>query len=130
MITSGSGKIYGLIDCNRKVAGDEYNRQTEGKPQTPLSPPFMGLYSLKTVCIITLDNQQDATDLIYLLLISSTCFGRCFRPSSGAYHCNCSFWYCPPMLLLAGVATLASSNSSCSYSNKLLMMGENIARNM
>jgi len=20
-----------------------------------------------------------------------------------AYHCNYSFWYCPPMLLLAGV---------------------------
>ena len=27
-----------------------------------------------------------------------------FRPSSGAYHCSYSFWYCPPMLLLAGVA--------------------------
>ena len=41
---------------------------------------------------ITIDNQQDATILIYLLLISSTCFGRCFRPSSGAYHCNNSLW--------------------------------------
>jgi len=54
--------------------------------------------------IITTGNQQDATILIYLLLISSTCFGKCFRPSSGAYHCNYSFWYCPPMLLVAGVA--------------------------
>jgi len=53
---------------------------------------------------ITIGNQQDATILIYLLLISSTCFGRCFRPSSGAYHCNYSFWCCPPMFLLAGVA--------------------------
>jgi len=44
--------------------------------------------------IITIDNQQDATNLIYLFLISSTCFGRCFRPSSEAYHCNYSFWYC------------------------------------
>jgi hypothetical protein len=70
MITSGSGKIYGLIDCNRKVAGDEYNRQTEGKPQTPLSPPFMGLYSLKTVCIITLDNQKDATGLMFIIKLS------------------------------------------------------------
>jgi len=51
--------------------------------------------------VITIDNQQYATVLIYLLPISSTCFGRCFRPSSGAYHCNYS---CPPMLLLAGVA--------------------------
>jgi len=38
----------------------------------------------------------------YLPLISSTCSGRCFRPSSGAYHCNHSFWYCSPVLLLAG----------------------------
>ena len=57
-----------------------------------------------TNSLITIDNQQDATILIYLLLISSTCFGRCFRPSSTAYHCNYSFWYCPLMLLLAGVA--------------------------
>jgi len=55
------------------------------------------------VNVIQIDNQQDATVLIYLLLISSTCFGRSFRPSSGAYHCNYSFWYCPLMLLLAGV---------------------------
>ena len=54
--------------------------------------------------VITIDNQQEATILIYLLLISSICFGRCFRPSSGAYHCNYSFWYCPPMVLLPGVA--------------------------
>jgi len=42
-------------------------------------------------CIVSIfitDNQQDATMLIYLFLISSTCFGRYFRPSSGAYHCN------------------------------------------
>jgi len=53
---------------------------------------------------IMIDNQQDATVLISLFLISSTCFGRCFRPSSGACHCNYSFWDCPPMVLLAGVA--------------------------
>ena len=75
--------------------------------------------------IIIIDNQQDATILIYLFLISSTCFGRCFRPSSGAYHCNYSFWYCPPMLLLA-----VDNTRSCSYSDMLLMMGENIVRNM
>jgi len=56
------------------------------------------------VSIIATDNQQDATTLIYSFLISSSCFGRCFRPSSGAYHCNYSFWYCPPMLLLAAPA--------------------------
>jgi len=66
------------------------------------------------VSVITVDNQQDATILIYLLLISSKCFGWCFRPSLGAYHCNYS---CPPM-------------DSCSYSDMLLMMGENIARNI
>ena len=72
----------------------------------------------------TIDNQQDATILIYLLLIRSTCFGRCFRPSSGAYQYNYSFWYCPPMLLLAGVAytqhqPAATSVVSCSYSDML-----------
>jgi len=46
------------------------------------------------VSLITIDNQQDATILIYLLVIISTCFGRCFRPKSGTYHCNYSFWYC------------------------------------
>jgi len=61
--------------------------------------PLMSYYD-----IIIIDNQQDATILIYLFLIGCTCFGRCFRPSSGAYHCNYIFWYCPPMLLLAGVA--------------------------
>ena len=109
---------------------------------------------IKTVCgiltllfpcivnIITIDNRQDATILIYLIIISSTCFGRCFRPSSGAYHCKYSFWYCPPMLLLAGVAylveltqhqpaaTSVDNTRSCSDSDMLLMMGENIARNM
>ena len=40
---------------------------------------------------------------ICLYPISSTCFGRCFRPASGALDCICSFWYCPPMLLPAGV---------------------------
>ena len=53
---------------------------------------------------ITVDNQQDATILIYLILISSICFGRSFLPSLGAYYYNYSFWYCPPMLLLFGVA--------------------------
>jgi len=51
-----------------------------------------------------IDNQQDATILIYLFLIGFTCFGRCFRPSSGAHRRNYSFCCCPWMLLLAGVA--------------------------
>ena len=40
---------------------------------------------------------------IYLHPISSICFGRCFRPSSGALDCIYSFWYSPSMLLPAGV---------------------------
>ena len=31
-------------------------------------------------------------DVLYCIV--SYCFGRCFRPSSGAYHYNYSFWYC------------------------------------
>ena len=41
--------------------------------------------------------------IIYLFLISSTCFWRCLRSSSGALDCIYSFCYCPPVLLLAGV---------------------------
>ena len=38
-------------------------------------------------------NQQDATIQVNLLFpVSSTCFGRCFRPSSGALHCIYSIW--------------------------------------
>ena len=38
-------------------------------------------------------NQQDAIILVNLLsLVCSTCFGRCFRPSSGALHCIYSIW--------------------------------------
>jgi len=38
-------------------------------------------------------NQQDATIHVNLLfLVGSTCFGRCFCPSSGALDCIYSFW--------------------------------------
>jgi len=38
-------------------------------------------------------NQQDATtQVILLFLVSSTCFGRCFRPPSGALDCIYSTW--------------------------------------
>jgi len=38
-------------------------------------------------------NQPDATVYINLLfLVSSTCFGRCFRPSSEAIDCIYSIW--------------------------------------
>ena len=38
-------------------------------------------------------NQRDATIQVNLLfLVSSTCFGRCFRPPSGALDCIYSIW--------------------------------------
>jgi hypothetical protein len=38
-------------------------------------------------------NQQDATIQVNLLfLVSSTCFGQCFRPSSGTLDCSYSIW--------------------------------------
>jgi hypothetical protein len=38
-------------------------------------------------------NQQDTTIQVNLLfLVSSTCFGQCFRPSLGALDCVCSIW--------------------------------------
>jgi hypothetical protein len=49
-------------------------------------------------------NQQDATIQVNLLfLVSSTCFGRCFRPSSEALDCIYSIWSYSPKLLPAGV---------------------------
>ena len=46
------------------------------------SPEFE-LYSIIVVTVI--DDQQNATFLfIYVFPISSTCFGQCFRQSSGA----------------------------------------------
>jgi hypothetical protein len=49
-------------------------------------------------------NQQDANIQVNLLfLVSSTCFGRCFRPSSEALDCIYSIRYCSPKLLPAGV---------------------------
>ena len=48
-------------------------------------------------------NKMQLFWFIYLYPISSTCFGRCFRPSSGSLECIYSFWYCPPILLQAGV---------------------------
>ena len=35
MKTAGSDKIFGLIDCNRRVDGGEYNRQTEESLEHP-----------------------------------------------------------------------------------------------
>jgi len=38
-------------------------------------------------------SQQDANIQVNLLfVVSSTCFGRCFRPSSGALNCIYSIW--------------------------------------
>jgi len=41
--------------------------------------------------------------LIYLFLISCTCFVLCLRPSSGVFECIYSFWYSPSVFLLTGV---------------------------
>ena len=50
-----------------------------------------------------IDDQKDANFLyIYLYPISSTYFGGCFCPSSGALDCIYSIWYSPPTLLPAG----------------------------
>jgi len=38
-------------------------------------------------------NQHDATIQVnWLFLVSSTCFGQCFRPSSGVLDCIYSIW--------------------------------------
>jgi hypothetical protein len=77
-------------------------------------------------------NQQDATiQVILLFLVNSTCLGRCFRPSSGALD------YLQYLVVFTQVATgchlaatWVNTTRYCKYSRVLLMMGENIARNM
>ena len=44
-------------------------------------------------CCVYESIQQEATLQVNLLfLVDHTCFGRCFRPSSGALDCIYSFW--------------------------------------
>ena len=94
------------------------------------------------------NSQIDATITNFLLIItiSSTCFGRKFRPSSGALDCVYSLWYNAPAMLPAGdkyevelpvpphlchqQATSVLYTTSCKHSLVLLRMGEIFARNM
>jgi len=71
-------------------------------------------------------NQQDATIQINLLfLVSSTCFGRCFRPSSGTLDCIYSIWYYSLKWLPDGVLVeLELISSSSSNSTKALASGD------
>jgi len=64
-----------------------------------------------------------------LLIISSSCFGRWFCPSSGALDCVYSLWYNAPTMLPAGNIVSALYHS-CKQSLLLLRMGEIIAQNM
>ena len=93
-----------------------------------------------------IDNQHRCNNNGLLIIpISSTCFGRWIRPSSGALDCVYSLWYNATTILpLAGslgafpphpgYRLLASSwmryAISCKHSLVLLKMGEIIARNM
>jgi len=78
-----------------------------------------------------INSQLYATILILLIVsIISTCFGRWFRPSSGALGCVYSLWYNAPAVLPAGSIVGALYHSSCKHSLVLLRMGEIIARNM
>jgi len=50
-----------------------------------------------------INSQLDATIIVLLItLIISTCFGRSFRPSSGALNCVYSLWYNALAMLPAG----------------------------
>ena len=91
-----------------------------------------------------INSQLDATIITVLIIsISSTCFGRYFRPSSAALGCVYSLWYKAPTMLPAGGPVdqfhliLVTSRQHrqcfiprCKHSLALLRMDENIARNM
>ena len=71
-----------------------------------------------------INSQLDATVIILLIIsISSTCFGRWFRPSSGALDSV------PPHSGHQQAASSVLYTRSCKHSLVLLRMGEIIARN-
>jgi hypothetical protein len=80
---------------------------------------------------------------LLIIPISSTCFRRWFRPSSGALDCVYSSWYNAPMMLLASrldavelhpayrpATSWVHYTTSCRHSLVLLRMGKTIAQNM
>ena len=70
----------------------------------------------------SINSQLDTIIIILLILsISSTCFERWFRPSSGTLDCVYSLWY---------IALAILPTTSCKHSLVLLRMGEIIVRNM
>jgi len=102
------------------------------------------LWSQKLSTWRNINSQLVATIIILLKIsISSTCFGRYFRPSSGTLGCVYSLWYKAPMMLPAGdqeavpphpghqqAASSVLYTTSCKHSLVFLRMGESIARNM
>jgi len=100
------------------------NRTTASTPLTQLS--------------FNINSQLDTTIIILLITsISSTCFGRQLRPSSGALDCVYSLWYKAPTMLSADHLILVTSRQhrrcfipQAVNSLVLLRMGEIIARNM
>jgi hypothetical protein len=80
-------------------------------------------------------NKMQLFWLIYLFLISSICFGRFLRPSSGALDCIYGIWYCPPVSLLAGVMDEielhgASCWSSFTITIEFLPLSEKVFRDV
>jgi len=109
--------------------------------------PESRVFKHKVQCTLKINSQLAATIIILLIIsIISTCFGRKFRPSSGALDCVYSLWYKAPKKWPAvdqdevelvpphpGHQQAASSvlyTTSCKHSLVLLRMGEIIARNI
>ena len=74
-------------------------------------------------------NNMQQYRFIYLFLVGSTCFGRCFGPSSGARDCIYSIWYSPPILLPAGfmdeMELSSISSTSCNTQSSAPEDGQN-----
>ena len=90
-----------------------------------------------------IDTTRCNNNSIIVIPISSTCFGRWFRPSSGALDCDYSLWYNAPTMLRAGsldaveplpdyqpVTSWVHYTTSCKHSLVFMRMGEIIVRNM
>ena len=77
----------------------------------------------------SINSQLDATIIILLIIsISSTCFGRYFRPSSGAL--DSVYNSVPPHPVHQQAASSVFETTSCKHCLVLLRIGKSIARSM
>ena len=115
-LTAASGfvSIHGICNNIRKIPFRNCISRARGKKRkryeqcdivrgATTSSTKSGNYKQIAILSNNINSQLDATIIVLLItLIISTCFGRSFRPSSGALNCVYSLWYNALAMLPAG----------------------------